>query len=85
MIVRGLENADIQEKVLALAATEEKDLSLQKITEFVLAQETAVQSRKLLNEDPSVYKLSQYKKDQKADVRVLNESCSHCGEIGHGY
>ena len=85
VIVRGLENADIQEKVLALAATEEKDLSLQKITEFVLAQETAVQSRKLLNEDPSVYKLSQYKKDQKADVRVLNESCSHCGEIGHGY
>ena len=40
VIVRGLENADIQEKVLALAATEEKDLSLQKITEFVLAQET---------------------------------------------
>ena len=85
VIVRGLENTDIQEKVLALAATEEKDLSLQKITEFVLAQETAVQSRKLLNEDSSVYKLSQYKKDQKADVRVLNESCSHCGEIGHGY
>ena len=40
VIVRGLENTDIQEKVLALAATEEKDLSLQKITEFVLAQET---------------------------------------------
>ena len=85
VIVRGLENADIQEKVLALAATEEKDLSLQKITEFVLAQETAVQSRKFLNEEPSVCKLSQYKKDQKPDVRVLNESCSHCGEIGHGY
>ena len=85
VIVRGLENTDIQEKVLALAATEEKDLSLQKITEFVLAQETAVQSRKLLNEDPSVYKLSQYKKDQKADATVLNESCSHCGEVGHGY
>ena len=42
MIVRGLENPDIQEKVLALAATEDKDLSLQKITEFVLALDVAL-------------------------------------------
>ena len=80
VIVRGLENADIQEKVLALAASEDKDLSLQKITEYALAQETAVQSRKILNEDPSVCKISQYKKDKRADPR----KCYWCGKTGHG-
>ena len=89
VIVRGLENPDIQEKVLALAATEDKDLSLQKITEFVLAQETAVQSRRILNEeDPSVYKLSQYKKDMRRRSNTLPNAsglkCQYCGQTGHG-
>ena len=48
-LVRGLEDASIQEKVLALAATD-KDLNLKKITEFVLAQESGTRSSKLLGE-----------------------------------
>ena len=92
VIVRGLENADIQEKVLALAATEDEDLSLQKITEYVIAQETAVQSRRILNEDPfEVNKVSRYQKqtekpegDKKNDL-LVNEKCFYCGQCGHGY
>ena len=40
MIVRGLEDCDIQERVLALAATE-TELSLKRVTKFIFAQETA--------------------------------------------
>ena len=38
VIVRGLEDSDIQERVLALAATE-PDLDLKRVTEFIYAQE----------------------------------------------
>ena len=60
-LVRGLADASIQEKVLALAATE-KDLSLKKITEFVLAQETGTRSSKLLGEVAGISRISDYKK-----------------------
>ena len=59
-LVRGLEDASIQEKVLALAATD-KDLNLKKITEFVLAQESGTRSSKLLGEVAGVSKISNYK------------------------
>ena len=88
VIVRGLENVDIQEKVLSLAATEDEDLSLQKITEYVLAQETAVQSRRILNEDPlELNKVSIGQKpegDKKNDL-LINEKCFYCGQCGHRY
>ena len=61
-LVRGLEDASIQEKVLALAATD-KDLNLKKITEFVLAQESGTRSSKLLGEVAGVSKISNYKRE----------------------
>ena len=89
IIVRGLYDPDIQEDVLKLAATTEDELDLKKVTEVVLAQETGNRSRKLLNdEDMGLHNLSQHKKqkqNRQADARVLNESCAHCGEFGHGY
>ena len=88
IIVRGLYDLDIQEDVLKLAATSEDDLDLKKVTEVVLAQETGLRSRKLLNDEMGLYKLSQHQKQKRnhqADARVLNEKCAHCGEFGHGY
>ena len=89
IIVRGLYDLDIQEDVLKLAATLEDELDLKKVTEVVLAQETGIRSRRLLNdEDAGLYKLSQHqkqKRNRQADARVLNEKCAHCGEFGHGY
>lgn len=46
-LVRGLQDTSVQEKVLALAATE-KNIDLKKISEFVEAQETGSRSSKLL-------------------------------------
>jgi hypothetical protein len=46
-LVRGMEDITIQEKVLALAATQ-TDLDLKKITEFVEAQEQGTRSSKML-------------------------------------
>ena len=88
IIVRGLYDPDIQEDVLKIAATTEEDLDLKKITEVVLAQETGIRSRKLLNDEMGLHQLSQHKKQKQnrhADARVLNEKCAHCGEFGHGY
>ena len=88
IIVRGLYDPDIQEDVLKIAATTEEDLDLKKITEVVLAQETGIRSRKLLNDEMGLHQLSQHKKqkqNRQADARVLNEKCAHCGEFGHGY
>ena len=48
VIVRGLEDSEIQERVLALAATEE-NLDLKRISEYIYAQETGRESRKLLS------------------------------------
>ena len=47
-IVRGLEDSEIQERVLDLAATEEV-LNLKRISEFIYAQDTGRESRKLLS------------------------------------
>ena len=60
-LVMGLEDAAIQEKVLALAATEKK-VYLQTITEFVIAQETGSRSSKLLGEGVGFRKISNYKR-----------------------
>ena len=46
VVVKGIEDPDTQERVLAMAAeTEEKDLTLKKISEFVYAQESAIRNR----------------------------------------
>ena len=89
VIVRGLEDPDIQERVLALAATEEK-LDLKKITEFVYAQETGAKSRKLLTGDSSINKISQYKQEKRGRASTLPErdlksKCYYCGNSGHGF
>ena len=88
-LVRGLADASIQEKVLALAATE-KDLSLKKITEFVLAQETGTRSSKLLGEVAGISRISDYKKGRsdtppsKSTQERGEEKCQYCGKSGHG-
>ena len=90
VIVRGLEDPDIQERVLALAATEE-NLGLKKITEYVYAQETGARSRKLLSGESSLNKLSQYQQQQRGRSNTLPEKpelkqkCHYCGNSGHGY
>ena len=90
IIVRGLEDQEIQERVLALAATEQ-DLTLKRITEFVYAQETGRESRKLLGGARSLNRLSQHKKQQRERSNTLpsktdnpNKSCFFCGQTGHG-
>ena len=88
-LVRGLADASIQEKVLAVAATE-KDLSLKKITEFVLAQETGTRSSKLLGEVAGISRISDYKKGRsdtppsKSTQERGEEKCQYCGKSGHG-
>ena len=92
-LVRGLENASVQEKVLALAATD-KDLTLKKITEFVLAQETGTRSSKLLGEVAGIAKISDYKRGrsntlpskltQDSGDESIKEKCHYCGKSGHG-
>ena len=90
IIVRGLEDQEIQERVLALAATEQ-DLTLKRITEFVYAQETGRESRKLLSGARSLNRLSQHKQQQRERSNTLpsktdnpNKSCFFCGQTGHG-
>ena len=60
-LVRGLQDTSVQEKVLALAATD-KDLNLKKISEFVEAQETGSRSSKLLGGAAGINVISDYKK-----------------------
>ena len=60
-LVMGLEDTAIEEKVLALAATEKK-VDLKTITEFVIAQETGSRSSKLLGEGVGFRKISNYKR-----------------------
>ena len=81
IIVKGLVNPEIQERILALAATSEDDLDLKKITEFVYAHETGTRSRKLLNESMSINRMSLYKQNKRGQ---LSDKCSYCGEKGHG-
>ena len=88
VIVRGLEDSEIQERVLALAATEQ-ELSLKKITEFVYAQETGRESRKLLSGAGTLNRLSQHKQQQRERSNTLpskheGRACYYCGLAGHG-
>ena len=90
VVVRGLNDLDIQEDVLKLAATSEVDLTIQKITEITVAQETGARSRRLLNEDLEFNKLSQHQKQKrnasgKSNDLLSNEKCYYCGQCGHGY
>ena len=96
-LVRGLEDASIQEKVLALAATE-KNLDLKRITEFVIAQETGMRSSKILGSGADIVKVSEYQRGRSntlpsrlhqdrntAEVDTSNrEKCHYCGKSGHG-
>ena len=97
-LIRGLENPATQEKVLALAATEKKeDLTLSKIAEFVEAQETGINSSKLLGGNASINRLSEFQKNKMRDrsstlpakiTEVENtddgSKCEYCGKLGHG-
>ena len=60
LIVKGITDTEIQEQVLALATTEQ-NLTLKRITEFVYAQDTGRESRKLLSGAGSLNKLSPHK------------------------
>ena len=60
IIVKGITDTEIQEQVLALATTEQ-NLTLKRITEFVYAQDTGRESRKLLSGAGSLNKLSPHK------------------------
>ena len=84
VIVKGLADTEIQERVLALAATEQ-DLTLKRITKFVYAQDTGPESRKLLSGAGSLNKLSQHKMQQKEQSNTMPgntaKPCFHCGHV----
>ena len=95
-LVRGLQDTSVQEKVLALAATD-KDLNLKKISEFVEAQETGSRSSKLLGGAAGINVISDYKKKNFSkhaiEASKQNEQdknneddlpCNYCGYFGHG-
>ena len=97
-LVRGMEDVTIQEKVLALAATQ-SDLDLKKITEFVEAQEQGTRSSKMLgNGIGNLNRISDYKQGQRPRANTLptgqvnsgreNSSdlgkCYFCAKVGHG-
>ena len=95
-LVRGLQDTSVQEKVLALAATD-KDLNLKKISEFVEAQETGSRSSKLLGGAAGINVISDYKKknfsrpaieaSKQNEQDKNNENdlpCNYCGYFGHG-
>ena len=93
VIVRGLEDSEIQERVLALAATEEV-LSLKRISEFIYAQETGRESRKLLSAAGGLNKLSQYQQEKRPRSSTMpsnterpgnQDKCYYCGNTGHGH
>ena len=95
-LVRGLQDTSVQEKVLALAATD-KDLNLKKISEFVEAQETGSRSSKLLGGAAGINVISDYKKKNFSkhaiEASKQNEQdknneddlpCNYYGYFGHG-
>ena len=83
---------DILERVLALAATE-PDLDLKRVTEFIYAQETGRESRKLLSGAGALNKLSQCQNNKRArsstmpsnSVRPSNDKCHYCGNTRPGH
>ena len=92
VIVRGLEDSDIQERVLALAATEQ-ELDLKRVTEFIYAQETGRESRKMLSGAGALNKMSQYQQDKRGRSNTMpgnsdkpsKDKCYYCGNTGHGH
>ena len=92
VIVRGLEDSDIQERVLALAATEQ-ELGLKRVTEYIYAQETGRESRKMLSGAGALNKLSQYQHNKRGrsstmpsnSERPNRDKCHYCGNTGHGH
>ena len=92
MIVQGFEDCAIQERVLALAATE-PSLDLKRVTEFIYAQETGRESRKLLSGAGALNKLSQYQHNKRGRSNTMPSSsdkpnkdkCYYCGNTGHGH
>ena len=92
VIVRGLEDSDIQERVLALAATEQ-ELDLKRVTEFIYAQETGRESRKILSGAGALNKMSQYQQDKRGRSNTMpgnsdkpsKDKCYYCGNTGHGH
>ena len=94
--MRGLQDTSVQEKVLALAATE-KDTNLKKISEFVEAQETGSRSSKLLGAGgkAGINAINDYKRANNLskvgqttpESDKNNETdlpCNFCGYFGHG-
>ena len=92
VIVRGLEDSDIQERVLALAATEQ-ELDLKRVMEYIYAQETGRESRKMLSGAGALNKLSQYQHNKRGrsstmpsnSERPNRDKCHYCGNTGHGH
>ena len=92
-MVRGLINTDTQEKVLALAATE--NLTVKRITEYVEAQEMSSRSSKLLSA-ATINKISDYQRGRSNTLpsRLNSDKpggepgdtgkCVYCGRQGHG-
>ena len=73
-----------------MAASSEVDLTLKEITKVTVAQETGARSRKLLNEELELNKLSQFQQQKrnasgKSSDLLSNEKCYYCGQCGHGY
>ena len=97
-LVRGLSDISTQERVLALAATEE-NLTLKKMTEYVEAQESGIRSSRLLEAEANVSKISDYKRSgmknnnetstkestqETKGKQNLTEVCYYCSKTGHG-
>ena len=82
-----MEDITIQEKVLALAATQ-TDLDLKKITEFVEAQEQGTRSSKMLVSGVgNLNRISEYKQGQVNNGRENSTDmgkCYFCARAGHG-
>ena len=97
-LVRGLEDVSIQEKVLSLAATE-TELTLRKITDYVVAQETGTRSSKILGGGAGVAKITDYRrersntlpsnikpnKEKQNETKTQEEKCHYCSKTGHGF
>ena len=89
VVIAGLEDPSIQEKVLALATETEGELTLKRITEYVFAQEVGIRSRKLLESDTELCRLSPHRQRRRANtlpntVRPDQSKCTYCGRTGHG-
>lgn len=86
-LLRGLLDSSVQEKVFALAATD-KDLSLKKMEEFIIAQETGVRSTKMLAEGAGINRVvTDYQRGRSNTMPSLHprkkDNCDYCGGGAH--